>query len=73
MKNSAKKLTYFSCSFFLIRSKQTQKIKNILEKIIANMLFSMWKKKKGNLFDLYVSLIEELQKVKTFKQNQFSL
>ena len=30
------------------------------------MLFPMWKKKKGNLFDLYVSLIEELQKVKSF-------
>ena len=66
MKSSTKKLTYFSCSFFLIHIKQTRKIKNILEKIKTNMLFPMWKKKKGNLFDLYVSLIEELQKVKSF-------
>ena len=46
MKNCTKKLTYFSCSFFLIHIKETRKIKNILEKIKTNVLFSMWRKQK---------------------------
>ena len=46
MKNCTKKLTYFSCSFFLIHIKETRKIKNILEKIKTNVLFSMWNKQK---------------------------
>ena len=53
MKKCTRKLTYLSCSFFLIHTKETRKIKNILEKIKTNVLFSMWKKKK-EIYSIYM-------------------
>ena len=65
MKNCTKKLTYFSCSFFLIHTKQTRKIKKHFRKNKNKRFIFNVEEKKGYLFDLYVSLIEELQKLKS--------
>ena len=56
MKNCTKKLNDFVCSFCLIHTKETKKIK-------ANILIRMRTKKKviqkkGNLFHLYATLNE---------------
>ena len=49
-----KKLTYFVCSFCLIHTKETEKIKtNILIRVHTKRKFI---RKKGNLSDLYASL-----------------
>ena len=51
-----KKLTNFVCSFCLIHTKETKKIKtNILIRMRTKKKFI---RKKGNLFDLYASLNE---------------
>ena len=72
MKNRTKKLTYFICSFCLIHTKETEKIKtNILIWLCTKKKFI---RRKGNLFDLYASLNEwELQKVKSVQAESVSL
>ena len=64
MKNCTKKLTYFVCSFCLIHTKETEKIKtNILIRIRMKKRFI---RKKRNLFNIYASLNKwKLQNVKS--------